>query len=171
MADNETVSRADHEALQARFDALSTEHAQLKTTHGEVLATAQSAAAERDAASVRIEAWGQTVNEMVMAPMVERLVDPAVAALLPQPTLDPATGRVSDEWRQNLATWEDEHKSLFKPATAAPAVPTGTPTVDNPGGPAPANPRPRPTAPAPARRLDLKTGLPVRVAFDPGGLV
>ncbi len=157
MAD-ETVPKADFEALQTKLQTLESEHTELKTTHAATLQTLQSVEAERSAASGKTEAWGQTVTDIVMAPVVARLVDPAVASLLPKPTLDPATGKVAEEWAEALKTWEGEHQSLFRSAVAAPS-PTPGPA---PAGGAPAGESP-PATPRPSTPPSAG-GNPVRTA-------
>jgi hypothetical protein len=158
MAD-ETVPKADFDALQAKHDGLTTKHNELNTTHATTLQTLQGVEAERDAASGRVNGLQESVVGTLMAPLVERLSHhpESVQALIPKPTFDEATGQVSEQWQADVNAWFEGHQSLLKPAVApTPAAPT--PPV--PGAPSPARPStPSPTDGIPANTREYWLGM------------
>jgi hypothetical protein len=134
-----------------QFDALQTELATLKSGNAELVKAVESLTTERDGALSRTHGFEQTLAQMVMAPVVERLIHPSVATLLPKPELDATTGRPTDGWQAKLTEWEQEHGSLLKPATAP----------DHAPAPIPPPPAPAP-APAPAPRVSTPPTDPSR---------
>lgn len=133
--------KATLSALEAAHADLDTKHAELKTTHADTLATLRSAEAERDAASGKLAGAQGSVVDTLMAPLVERLNHhPAsVQALVPQPTFDDATGKVSAAWRPEVDAWFEQHKSLLKPEVD-PADPPPAPGPEDPPGQRPSTP-------------------------------
>lgn len=130
----DTVPKKEHDRVLGELTKLKANIDELKATHGTTLQTLQGVEAERDSAASKIAGLQETVTETLLAPMVARLLHPSAASLLPKPTFDEATGRISEQWSTDATAWMTEHESLLKPV-AAPATP------------APASPDPRPSTP------------------------
>ena len=123
-----TTARETNATLTQSVEGLTAERDALKAERTNLAASVESLTGERNTAAATVDAWTGTLVEVHQRPLMDRLIDPVAASVLPSPEIDPATGKITEASASALAAFAEQHAALFKPAEA-PATPPETPAA------------------------------------------